>query len=119
MRPQAYVPPGGPGPSLPIELRFMAPKGGVARLGPVDALDLQPVFQPIVDLREGTVVGYEALMRGGAEHGEVHGAEALLAAARREDSVTALDLAARDAALRIACEGGLDAPFSLFLNADP
>ncbi len=97
----------------------MAPKGGVARLGPVDALDLQPVFQPIVDLRDRTVVGYEALMRGGAENGEVHGAKALLAAARREDSVTALDLAAREAALRIACEHGLDAPFSLFLNADP
>ena len=27
-------------------------------------LDLRPVFQPIVDLRDGTVVGYEALLRG-------------------------------------------------------
>jgi EAL domain-containing protein (putative c-di-GMP-specific phosphodiesterase class I) len=97
----------------------MVPKGAVARLGPVDELDLQPVFQPIVDLRDGSVVGYEALMRGGPEDGEVHGAQALLDAARREDSVTALDLATRDAALRIACAHGLDAPFSLFLNADP
>jgi len=97
----------------------MVPKGAVARLGPVDALDLRPVFQPIVDLRDGAVVGYEALLRGGAENGEVHGAEALLAAARREDSVTALDLAGRDAALKLACDHGLDAPFSLFLNADP
>ena len=39
-------------------------------------------------------------MRSGAEDGALHGAEALLAAARREDSMLALDLAARDAALR-------------------
>ena len=91
----------------------------MARLGPVDELDLRPVFQPIVDLRDLAVVGYEALMRSGPEDGELHGAEALLAAARREDSMLALDLAARDAALRIAEGRGLDAPFSLFLNADP
>jgi EAL domain-containing protein (putative c-di-GMP-specific phosphodiesterase class I) len=97
----------------------MVPKGAVARLGPVEDLALRPVFQPIVDLRDGAVIGYEALMRGGAENGTVHGAEALLAAARREDSVTALDLATRDAALRIACDGGLRTPFSLFLNAHP
>jgi EAL domain-containing protein (putative c-di-GMP-specific phosphodiesterase class I) len=97
----------------------MVPNSAVARLGPVDELELRPVFQPIVDLRDGAVIGYEALMRGGAENGQVHGAKALIAAARREDSVTALDLAARDAALRIACDHGLDAPFSLFLNAQP
>jgi EAL domain-containing protein (putative c-di-GMP-specific phosphodiesterase class I) len=97
----------------------MVPDGAVARLGPVDELNLRPVFQPIVDLRDRAVVGYEALIRGGPENGAVHGAEALLDAARREDSVRALDLAARDAALRIACERGLEAPFSLFLNADP
>ena len=97
----------------------MGPKGAVARLGPVDELDLRPVFQPIVDLRDGAVVGYEALMRSGPEDGELHGAPAMLEAARREDSVTALDLAARDAALRIACDRGMSAPYSLFLNADP
>jgi EAL domain-containing protein (putative c-di-GMP-specific phosphodiesterase class I) len=97
----------------------MVPKGAVARLGPVDELELRPVFQPIFDLRDATVVGYEALLRGQAGDGPVHGAEALLAAARREDRVAALDLAARDAALRIACDRGLDAPFSLFLNAHP
>jgi EAL domain-containing protein (putative c-di-GMP-specific phosphodiesterase class I) len=93
--------------------------GRAARLGPVEELDLRPVFQPIVDLSSGAVVGYEALMRNGPEDGDLHGAEALLEAARREDSTVALDLATRDAALRIAAEHGLDAPFSLFLNADP
>jgi EAL domain-containing protein (putative c-di-GMP-specific phosphodiesterase class I) len=97
----------------------MGRDSAVARLGPVEDLDLRPVFQPIVDLRDSAVVGYEALMRSGPEDGQLHGAEELLAAARREDSMLALDLASRDAALRIADERGLDAPFSLFLNADP
>ena len=97
----------------------MGQPGAQARLGPVDELDLRPVFQPIVDLRDGAVVGYEALMRSGPADGELHSAQALLAAARREDSMLALDLAARDAALRAADHAGLDAPFSLFLNADP
>ena len=97
----------------------MGRDSAVARLGPVDELDLRPVFQPIVDLRDHAVVGYEALMRSGPEDGVLHGAEALLEAARREDSMLALDLATRDTALAIAEERGLDAPFSLFLNADP
>lgn len=97
----------------------MPPDGGAARLGPVDDLDLHAVFQPIVDLRDGAVVGYEALMRSGPVGGELHGAPALLAAARREDSVLALDLAARDAALRAAAAAGLGSPFSLFLNVTP
>jgi len=97
----------------------MASDAAVATLGPVDQLDLRPAFQPLVDLRDGTVVGYEALMRSGPEDGVLHSPEALLAAARREDCTVALDLAARDAALRAAEARGLDAPFSLFLNADP
>jgi EAL domain-containing protein (putative c-di-GMP-specific phosphodiesterase class I) len=97
----------------------MGRESGRARLGPVEELDLRPIFQPIVDLRSSAVVGYEALMRSGPEDGELHGAEELLEAARREDSTVALDLAARDAALRLAGDHGLDAPFSLFLNADP
>ena len=43
----------------------------------------------------------------------------MIAAARREGSLLALDLATRDAALRVAERHGLGAPFSLFLNADP
>jgi EAL domain-containing protein (putative c-di-GMP-specific phosphodiesterase class I) len=93
----------------------MGGQGEQARLGPVGELDLRPAFQPIVDLRDGAVVGYEALMRA---DGELRSADALLDAARREDSMLALDLAARDAALQAAERAGLDAPFSLFLNAD-
>jgi EAL domain-containing protein (putative c-di-GMP-specific phosphodiesterase class I) len=97
----------------------MAQPGAQARLGPVDELDLRPAFQPIVDLRDGATVGYEALMRSGPADGELHSAPAMLAAAKREDSMLALDLAARDAALHAAERAGLDAPSALFLNADP
>jgi len=97
----------------------MSPPSAPARLGPVDRLDLRPVFQPIVDLRDGAVIGYEALVRSGPAGGELHSAHALLAAARREDAVMALDLAARRAALEAAAQAGLEQPFSLFLNADP
>ena len=96
----------------------MEEAGGFARLGPVGDLDLRPVFQPIVDLRDGGVVGYEAFMRSGPEDGELHSARAMLDAARREDSVAALDHAARDAASAFAEEAGLGAPFCLFLNTD-
>ena len=96
----------------------MERSGGFARLGPVGELDLRPVFQPIVDLRDGAVVGYEALMRSGPEDGELHSARAMLEAARREDSIVALDHAARDAAIAHADSAGLGAPFCLFLNAD-
>jgi EAL domain-containing protein (putative c-di-GMP-specific phosphodiesterase class I) len=88
-------------------------------LGPVHELDLRPVFQPIVELRDGSVVAYEALLRSGPVDAELHSAPALLAAARREHSIMALDLATRDAALAAAARAGLDAPFSLFLNVDP
>ena len=96
----------------------MEGSAGFARLGPVGDLDLRPVFQPIIDLRDGGVVGYEALMRSGPEDGELHSARALLEAARREDSVAALDHAARDAAIAQAERSGLGAPFCLFLNTD-
>jgi EAL domain-containing protein (putative c-di-GMP-specific phosphodiesterase class I) len=97
----------------------MSPQGAATRLGPVDELDLRPAFQPIVDLRDGAVIGYEALMRSGPAGGALHSAHAMLAAARREDSMLALDLAARSAALRAAEHAGLDPPFSLFVNEDP
>ena len=96
----------------------MEEAAGFARLGPVGDLDLRPVFQPILDLRDGGVVGYEAFMRSGPEDGELHSARAMLDAARREDSVAALDHAARDAAIAHAEEAGLGAPFCLFLNTD-
>ena len=98
--------------------RHMEVTGHLPRLGPVDDLDLRPAFQPIVDLRDGSVVGYEALMRSGASDGVLHMAGPMLAAARREDTVAALDHAARDVAIATAERAGLAAPFCLFVNTD-
>src|SRR4051794_41384508 len=84
----------------------------LARLG---LADLRPVYQPVVDLRAGRVVGYEALVRGGPQSPLESPAE-LFAAARTEDVVAEFDAACREAAVR-----GFDldgaGPFALFLNA--
>jgi EAL domain-containing protein (putative c-di-GMP-specific phosphodiesterase class I) len=92
------------------------PEGGVMR-GSFDPADIEPVYQPIFDLRDGSVVGYEALARGRDGNGGA-GPEELFAAARAEGRVAELDRACREAALQSALDGGLGAPFSLFVNAD-
>ena len=82
-----------------------------------DATNIEPVYQPIFDLRDGSVVGYEALARGRGGNG-LASPEALFAAAREHGRVAELDRACREAALAGAVEGGLGAPFCLFVNAD-
>ena len=86
-------------------------------LGIFDAANIEPVYQPIVDLRDGSVVGYEALARGKGGNG-LASPDALFAAARELGRVAELDRACREAALAGAIEGGLGAPFCLFVNAD-
>ena len=88
----------------------------LARLG---LLDLQPVYQPVVDLRDGRVVGYEALARGPADS-KLESPAQLFAAARAEDVVVKFDRACREAALRGFSVDGedADAAFALFINAD-
>ncbi len=89
----------------------------MGRIAGLDFGALETAFQPIVDLRDGSTAGYEALMRG-PEHSPLARPHQLLAAARAEDRVADLDLASRDAAIRTADRHGLSAPFSLFVNAD-
>ena len=86
-------------------------------LGIFDAANIEPVYQPIFDLRDGSVVGYEALARGKGGNGPAS-PEALFAAARELGRVAELDRACREAALAGAIAGGLGAPFCLFVNAD-
>ena len=84
----------------------------LARLG---LADLRPVYQPVVDLRDGRVVGYEALIRGDPASPLSSPAE-LFAAARAADVVAAFDAACRAAAVRgFELDGA--GPFALFLNA--
>jgi len=71
-------------------------------------------FQPILDLRDGAVVGYEALAR------PLDGTPpaTLFANARAEGRMSEVDRECRAEALRVAAHAGLGAPFALFLNAD-
>jgi EAL domain-containing protein (putative c-di-GMP-specific phosphodiesterase class I) len=71
-------------------------------------------FQPIVDLRDMSVVGYEALARPS----DGTPPEELFATAREEGRLAEVDRACRAAALREATVAGLGAPLALFLNAD-
>ncbi len=83
-----------------------------ARLG---LIGVRTFYQPIFDLRDGSVVGYEALVRG--ETGsDLESPEQLFAAARTADLVAEFDAALREAAVRGFDLNG-SGPFALFLNA--
>jgi EAL domain-containing protein (putative c-di-GMP-specific phosphodiesterase class I) len=71
-------------------------------------------FQPIFDLRDGCVIGYEALARPS----DGSSPEEFFALARAEGRLAEVDRACRAAALTEAAAAGLGAPFALFLNAD-
>src|SRR5690348_10878142 len=71
-------------------------------------------FQPIFDLRDLAVVGYEALARPS----DGTSPEELFAAARAEGRLAEVDRECRAAALAQAHAAGLREPFALFLNAD-
>ncbi len=83
-----------------------------ARLG---LSDVRTVYQPVFDLRDGSVVGYEALVRG--ESGtDLESPAQLFEAARTADLVAEFDAACREAAVRGFHVNG-SGPFALFLNA--
>jgi EAL domain-containing protein (putative c-di-GMP-specific phosphodiesterase class I) len=81
-------------------------------------MELQAVYQPIVDLRDSAVIGYEALVRGHGDHGRVVAPAELFAAARADGRVAEVDDASREAALRGARDLDLAGDFTLFVNAD-
>jgi diguanylate cyclase (GGDEF)-like protein/PAS domain S-box-containing protein len=76
------------------------------------------VFQPIVELADGEVVGYEALARG-PEGSPLHRPDRLFAAAAAAGRTVEADWACRVAAVRAALDAGLGRGASLFLNSEP
>ena len=77
---------------------------------------LQVLFQPILDLVNGRILGYEALIRGPSD-GPLHAPDALFGAAALLGRVVQLDAACVQAILEAAVErrlGGL-----LFVNVSP
>lgn len=78
---------------------------------------ITPVFQPIVDLTTGEVVGVEGLARG--PEGPLHGALELFDAAHRFGRLHELDLLCRVAVLTAARANGDLVPPLVFVNVEP
>ena len=79
---------------------------------------LRTLFQPVVSLGSGAIVGYEALVRGPRELPFVS-ADSLLAAAYQADSVVEFDWVARASACRAVLAAGLREDQLLFINIEP
>jgi EAL domain-containing protein (putative c-di-GMP-specific phosphodiesterase class I) len=77
---------------------------------------LRVVYQPLVHLETGQVLGYEALARGG---GELECPETMLAAAREQGRSAEVDWACRSAALAGALEARLGGSLTLLVNVEP
>ena len=84
----------------------------------MDHRDVSAVFQPIVNLHTGEIVGLEALARG-PESSQFASPLALFAAARQTGCVAELDWVCRAAAFRAFYEGGVSPAMSLFVNVEP
>lgn len=79
---------------------------------------VRSVFQPIVDLEDGEVVGFEALSRGPAGT-DLESPAALFGAARTSGLLAELDEACRLEAFRSASALGLASPLTVFVNVEP
>ena len=77
---------------------------------------LHPVFQPIIDFRVRSILGFEALIRG-PESSPLHTPSALFAAARAAGRMADLEHACRETSLRAFA--GLRLPGRLFINVTP
>jgi EAL domain-containing protein (putative c-di-GMP-specific phosphodiesterase class I) len=76
------------------------------------------VFQPIVEIESGSVIGYEALARG-PEGSPLQRPDRLFAAAVAANRVDELDWLCRATAVRGALDAGLGRSAALFLNCEP
>src|SRR5688572_29056693 len=77
---------------------------------------VQAVFQPIIDLKKRTILGYESLTRG-PEDTSFHKPIALFEAATRLGLESELEIVCRKNSIRAFAKLGLDA--KLFLNISP
>lgn len=74
-------------------------------------------FQPIVELSSMQIYGYEALLRGVKENGEIVSPEDILQTAKKADLLFFLDRAARETALKTAAVKRIDK--KVFINFLP
>lgn len=84
----------------------------------VELRDIGVAFQPIVDMRDGAVVAYEALARP-PETSSFPGPESLFAEAYRRGRVGELDWVCRRAVFQAALEKKVPPELPLFVNVEP
>ena len=77
-----------------------------------------PQFQPIVDLRTGQPLAFESLARG-PQGSPLQFPDRLFRTAGATGRLAQLDRLCQHRALEVALEGGLAAPFGLFVNVEP
>ena len=90
--------------------------GELARI--IDGRAVRAVFQPLIDLASGDVVGFEALARGPAGS-MLESPGALFEAAYGVGRVAELDWVCRAAAFQAAARAELDPALRLFVNCEP
>jgi EAL domain-containing protein (putative c-di-GMP-specific phosphodiesterase class I) len=90
--------------------------GELARI--IDGRAVRAVFQPLIDLASGDVVGFEALARGPAGS-MLESPGALFEAAYGIGRVAELDWVCRAAAFQAAARAELDPVLRLFVNCEP
>ena len=100
-------------PSLGVEL---ARRGITVEMSLLTEAELWPVYQPIMSLTSGGMVGHEALLRGRVDGREVGGGD-LFFLAQRGGWLRRLDRVAREAA--IAHAAGWLGSADLYVNSDP
>jgi EAL domain-containing protein (putative c-di-GMP-specific phosphodiesterase class I) len=83
----------------------------------LDTRAVVSLFQPLVHLATGEVIGFEALARG--PEGPLHSPTALFDAAARADRVGELDWVCRASGLRAAAAANLDPNITWFVNVEP
>ena len=103
----------------PFDGRDLDAGGADAELARIlNAQAITAVFQPIVELTSGRVVGYEALSRG-PEGSALARPDRLFAAAAAAGRVAELDWLCRAQAVRSALSAKLGHAAALFLNCEP